>query len=117
MFSVWGAVFADKFFFQRLAYVYLAPKASCGGEQGLSGMEETIIEVAKLLRVLKNGVQNLESHYKDLPQPPPSLQVPSSIGPIRPTAGASPPAPAPGASSLTTAPVASASSSTLTAEF
>ncbi len=44
---------------------------------------ETIIEVAKLLRVLKNGVQNLESHYNDLPQPPPSLQVPSSIGPIR----------------------------------
>ncbi len=39
MFSVWGAVFADKFFFQRLAYVYLAPKASCGGVQGLSGME------------------------------------------------------------------------------
>lgn len=74
---IWGAVLADRFFVEQLAQVYLGPR-QCGGEGGRSGLEEAIFEVAKVLRVLAEGLADLRKHYerfKPTPTPPRSSTV------------------------------------------
>lgn len=74
---VWGAVFADRFFFEPLTQIYLGPKQ--GGSSSISGLDEAIFEVAKVLKVLQDGLAGLQKHYDGLPVP---SRTPSS-GAIR----------------------------------
>ena len=64
---------ADKFFFEHLAHVVLDPRhrvTDSGEMSSRSPMEETILDVAKVLRALRECVSDLETHYKGLPRPP-----------------------------------------------
>ncbi|KAJ3813121.1 hypothetical protein F5876DRAFT_74195 [Lentinula aff. lateritia] len=68
--AVWGAVFADRFFFERLSLVFVGPQPdSCARSPtyGRSDLEVGIRMVAKLLRTLEVCNEELETHYQDLP--------------------------------------------------
>lgn len=75
---IWGAVFADRFFFEQLAHVYLGPRA-CGGKFGRSGLEEGILQVAKVLRILAEGLDDLRRHYNSLECPPAARSTSSRL--------------------------------------
>ncbi len=66
---IWGAVFADGFFFEPLAQVYLGPMSYKGGHQARSGIDQSVREVAKIFHILKLGVQELKDHYKSVKRP------------------------------------------------
>ncbi len=78
MLIIWGAVFADRFFFEQLAHVYLGPRA-CGGKFGRSGLEEGILQVAKVLRILAEGLDDLRRHYNSLECPPAARSTSSRL--------------------------------------
>ncbi|KIK51986.1 hypothetical protein GYMLUDRAFT_64509 [Collybiopsis luxurians FD-317 M1] len=67
--AIWGAVFADRFFFERLALIYLGPQPSSTSPSPTSGqsdIEVGIRQVAKLLRTLERCIQDIKSHYSSL---------------------------------------------------
>ncbi|KIK50948.1 hypothetical protein GYMLUDRAFT_50897 [Collybiopsis luxurians FD-317 M1] len=67
--AVWGAVFVDRFFFERLALIYLGPQPPStlpSPTVGRSDIEVGIREVAKLLRTIEQCVQDIKSHYSSL---------------------------------------------------
>ncbi|KAF5390731.1 hypothetical protein D9757_004562 [Collybiopsis confluens] len=83
---VWGAVFADRFFFERLACVYVGPQSPASSPspapgRGRSDLEVGIREVAKLLRTFHNSLQELRAHYvalkSKLSAPNPTIPSPS----------------------------------------
>ncbi|KAF5369602.1 hypothetical protein D9757_010468 [Collybiopsis confluens] len=74
-----GGVFADRFFFERLALMYVGPQAPATSPSpigGRSDMEVGIREVAKLLRNLSNCIGDLKLHYTSLT----SLTSPPDVG-------------------------------------
>ncbi|KAF5386420.1 hypothetical protein D9757_006635 [Collybiopsis confluens] len=78
--AIWGAVFADRFFFERLALVYVGPQAPTTLTSpigGRSDMEVGIREVAKLLRALSICIEDLKAHYTSL-SPLPTPTTPTS---------------------------------------
>ncbi|KLO09377.1 hypothetical protein SCHPADRAFT_893134 [Schizopora paradoxa] len=64
--EVWGAVTAEKFFFEPLAHTFLGPKPEAMGMER-NNMEEGILEVAKVLQALREGVTELKEHYRGIP--------------------------------------------------
>ncbi len=67
--DVWGAVYGDGFFFEPITQVRLGRKQN--GASRLSGLGESILEVAKLLRMLAIAETELDSYYRKLPIPSP----------------------------------------------
>jgi hypothetical protein len=81
--AVWGAVFADRFYFERLACLFIGPQPQSGGSMGTrrSDFATGIRQVAKLLKCLRNGLDSLEAYYKNLSIPlVPSAPPESSRG-------------------------------------
>lgn len=64
--SIWGAVFADRFYFERLALIYVGPQPPSSLRTGRSDMETGIREVAKLFRTLDGCIGDLIAHYTAL---------------------------------------------------
>ncbi|KAF4580244.1 hypothetical protein EYR40_003226 [Pleurotus pulmonarius] len=73
--AIWGAVFAERFFFEPLAFLYVGPQPVC--HPGRSPIETGVREVAKVLRLLDEALDELTAYYKTLPIQP-SVHVPSS---------------------------------------
>lgn len=73
---IWGAVTAERFFFEPLASVMLVPMPK---GLGRSALENKMLEVVNVFRALKEGVDELEKHYAGLPRPPPVLNTDSAI--------------------------------------
>ncbi|KAJ4500662.1 hypothetical protein C8R41DRAFT_810546 [Lentinula lateritia] len=70
--AVWGAAFADRFFFERLSLVFVGPQPdSCARSptSGRSDLEVGIRMVAKLLRTLEVCNEELKTHYQNLNLP------------------------------------------------
>ncbi|KAJ3993600.1 hypothetical protein F5050DRAFT_1780547 [Lentinula boryana] len=84
--AVWGAVFADRFFFERLALIYIGPQPPPPSVSALpsptmgrrSDVEVGIREVAKLFRTLEGCVQDIKYHYRSLDLPAHSSPVSST---------------------------------------
>ncbi|KAF9496469.1 hypothetical protein BDN71DRAFT_1505770 [Pleurotus eryngii] len=66
--AIWGAVFAERFFFEPLAFLHVGPQPVCTDR---SPSETGVREVAKVLRLLNDALDELTSYYKTLPIPPP----------------------------------------------
>ncbi|KAJ3795640.1 hypothetical protein GGU11DRAFT_214412 [Lentinula aff. detonsa] len=67
--AVWGAVFADRFFFERLALIYIGPQPPStlpSPTMGRSDIEVGVREVAKLFCTLEHCVQDIKYHYRSL---------------------------------------------------
>ncbi|KAJ3729110.1 hypothetical protein DFJ43DRAFT_1040729 [Lentinula guzmanii] len=79
--AVWGAVFADRFFFERLALIYIGPQPPStlpSSTMGRSDIEVGIREAAKLFRTLEHCVQDVKYHYCSLDLPAHSSPVSST---------------------------------------
>ncbi|KAJ3981361.1 hypothetical protein F5890DRAFT_1477022 [Lentinula detonsa] len=76
--AVWGAVFADRFFFERLGLIYIGPQPPSALPSPTMGrrsdVEVGIREVAKLFRTLEGCVKDIKYHYRSL-----NWEVPSSL--------------------------------------
>ncbi|KAF5368286.1 hypothetical protein D9757_010511 [Collybiopsis confluens] len=102
-FAVWGGVFADRFFFERLALMHVGPQAPATSPSpigGRSDMEVGIREVAKLLRNLNSCIGDLNVHYTSLTSPPllpdvGATPIPSSSTRLMRGIGITPALPAP----------------------
>ncbi len=68
--DVWGAVFAERFFLEPIALVRLGA-AQGGGGGRMSGLEEAIHDVAKLLLVISNAQAQIKDYYWKVLRPPP----------------------------------------------
>ncbi|KAF5365376.1 hypothetical protein D9757_012131 [Collybiopsis confluens] len=96
--AVWGGVFADRFFFERLTLMYVGPQtppALASPLEGRCDMEIGIREVAKLLRTLSTCIEILNDHYGSL-SPLSPVTTSASTCANRPTHGtgvAPPPSP------------------------
>ncbi|KAJ3731580.1 hypothetical protein DFJ43DRAFT_998883 [Lentinula guzmanii] len=79
--AVWGAVFADRFFFERLALIYIGPQppsALSSPTMGRSDIEVGVREVAKLFCTLEHCVQDIKYHYRSLDLLAPSSPISST---------------------------------------
>ncbi|KAJ3795293.1 hypothetical protein GGU11DRAFT_792639 [Lentinula aff. detonsa] len=76
--AVWGAVFADRFFFERLGLIYIGPQPPSALPSPTMGrrsdVEVGIREVAKLFRTLEGCVKDIKYHYRSL-----DWEVPSPL--------------------------------------
>ncbi|KAF5372261.1 hypothetical protein D9757_009624 [Collybiopsis confluens] len=89
--AIWGAVFADRFFFERLSLMYVGPQAPTTLPSpfgGRSDMEVGIREIAKLLRTLNTCIEDLNAHYTSLTPLPTTMTTSTLNRPsIRPMHG------------------------------
>ena len=74
---IWGAVTAERFFFEPLAFIMLVPRPR---RSARTAVEDKILEVANLLRALKEGVKELENHYSGVIRPLPIRLTKQAVG-------------------------------------
>ncbi|KLO19329.1 hypothetical protein SCHPADRAFT_935403 [Schizopora paradoxa] len=74
---IWGAVTADRFFFEPLASIMLVPMPK---NSGRTALESKMLEVVNVFRALREGVDELVEHYAKLPNPPSVLTSDSANG-------------------------------------
>jgi predicted Ser/Thr protein kinase len=74
---IWGAVTTEKFFFEPLASIMLIPMPRASGRTAL---EDKMLEVANVLRALKEGAKELKDHYSGLVRPLPVRYTDRAVG-------------------------------------
>jgi hypothetical protein len=74
---IWGAVTAERFFFEPLVSVLLDPMPRVTDR---TAVEDKMLEVANVFRALKKGVDELKKHYDDLPRPSPVPTTDRGVG-------------------------------------